>query len=73
MFWGVAHNDTQCGNLLRLTPGGTDEMVQGLRAPHEMIIVVYAHLTRLKESTMAKLSLILAISSMLGSTLEASI
>lgn len=35
-----AHNDTQCGNLLRLTPGGTEDMVQGLRAPHEMIIVV---------------------------------
>lgn len=35
-----AHNDTQCGNLLRLTPGGRDELVPGLRAAHEMIIVV---------------------------------
>jgi hypothetical protein len=36
----AAHNDAQSGNLLRLTPGGKDEMVPGLRAPHEMIIVV---------------------------------
>ena len=39
--WALpAHNDAQCGNLLRLTPGGKDEMVAGLRFPHEMIIVV---------------------------------
>lgn len=35
-----AHNDAQCGNLLKLTPGGKDEIVPGLKFPHEMIIVV---------------------------------